>query len=53
MATSFYSDSDREQAEEFNPQLEKREIIGKIFEILCLIGLSISLIVLMLLFLIY
>ncbi|PSB61937.1 phosphate transport system permease protein PstA [Chroococcidiopsis cubana SAG 39.79] len=50
MATSFYSDSDREQAEEFNPQLEKREIIGKIFEILCLIGLSISLIVLMLLF---
>jgi phosphate transport system permease protein len=50
MATFFYRNDDREQAEEFNPQLEKREIIGKIFEILCLIGLSISLIVLVLLF---
>ena len=49
MATSFYQNDFQEQAEEFNPQLEKREKIGKIFEIIFLIGLSIGLIVLALL----
>jgi phosphate transport system permease protein len=46
MATSFYKNNFQEPTEEFNPQLEKREKIGKIFEILFLIGLSIGLIVL-------
>jgi phosphate transport system permease protein len=49
MATSFYQKDFQERAEEFNPQLEKRERIGKIFEILFLIGLSIGLVVLALL----
>jgi phosphate transport system permease protein len=49
MATSFYQNGSQERAEEFNPQLEKREKIGKIFEIIFLIGLSISLLVLALL----
>jgi len=49
MATSFYQNNFQEQVEEFNPQLEKREQIGKIFEILFLIGLSIGLLVLALL----
>ncbi len=49
MATSFYQNDSQERAEEFNPQLEKREKIGKIFEIIFLIGLSISLLVLALL----
>ncbi|MBD1835292.1 phosphate ABC transporter permease PstA [Cyanobacteria bacterium FACHB-472] len=49
MATSFYQNDFQEPTEEFNPQLEKREKIGKIFEILFLIGLSISLVVLALL----
>jgi phosphate transport system permease protein len=49
MATSFYQNDSQEKAEEFNPQLEKREKIGKIFEIIFLIGLSIGLVVLALL----
>jgi phosphate transport system permease protein len=49
MTTSFYQNGFQERAEEFNPQLEKRERIGKIFEILFLIGLSIGLVVLALL----
>lgn len=49
MATSFYQNNLQKPAEEFNPQLEKREKIGKIFEILFLIGLSIGLVVLALL----
>lgn len=49
MATSSYRNDFLEKAEEFNPQLEKREQIGKIFEILFLIGLSIGLVVLTLL----
>lgn len=48
MATSFYQNNFQER-EEFNPQLEKREKIGKFFEILFLIGLSIGLVVLALL----
>lgn len=48
MATSFYQD-DFQESEVFAPQLEKREKIGKIFEILFLIGLSIGLVVLALL----
>jgi phosphate transport system permease protein len=46
MASSFYQNDFQESTEEFNPQLEKREKIGKIFEILFLIGLSIGLVVL-------
>jgi phosphate transport system permease protein len=46
MATSFYQNDFQEQTEEFDPQVEKREKIGKIFEILFLIGLSIGLVVL-------
>ena len=49
MATSFYQNNFQESTGEFNPQLEKREKIGKIFEILFLIGLSIGLVVLALL----
>ncbi|OWY68409.1 phosphate ABC transporter, permease protein PstA [cyanobacterium TDX16] len=49
MATSFYQNGFQERAEEFNPQLEKREKIGKLFELLFLIGLSIGLVVLALL----
>ena len=49
MATSFYQNDFQGKAEEFNPQLEKREKIGKIFEIIFLIGLSIGLVVLALL----
>ncbi|MFQ4168310.1 phosphate ABC transporter permease PstA [Scytonema millei] len=49
MATSFYSNGFQEQAEEFNPQLEKREKIGKLFELLFLLGLGIGLVVLALL----
>ncbi len=49
MATSFYQNDFQGKAEDFNPQLEKRENIGKIFEIIFLIGLSISLLVLALL----
>lgn len=49
MATSFYQNDFQERSEEFNPQLEKREKIGKVFEILFLIGLSIGLVVLALL----
>jgi phosphate transport system permease protein len=49
MATSFYQNDFQERPEEFNPQLEKRETIGKVFEILFLIGLSIGLVVLALL----
>ncbi len=49
MATSFYQNDFQEPPEEFNPQVEKREKIGKIFEIIFLIGLSISLLVLALL----
>ncbi|MBD2060285.1 phosphate ABC transporter permease PstA [Oculatella sp. FACHB-28] len=49
MATSFYQNDLQEQAKEFNPQLERRERIGKVFEILFLIGLSIGLVVLALL----
>ena len=49
MATSFYQNNFQERSEEFNPQLEKREKIGKVFEILFLIGLSIGLVVLALL----
>lgn len=46
MATSFYPENLQPQAEEFDPQVENRERIGKIFEIIFLIGLSIGLIVL-------
>jgi phosphate transport system permease protein len=49
MATSFYKNNFQESVEEFNPQLGRRERIGKVFEILCLIGLSIGLVVLALL----
>ncbi|MBD3885343.1 phosphate ABC transporter permease PstA [Phormidium tenue FACHB-886] len=49
MATSYYQNDLQEQAEEFTPQVEKRERIGKVFEILFLIGLSIGLVVLALL----
>lgn len=49
MATSFYQNDFQGKAEDFNPQLEKRERIGKIFEIIFLIGLSIGLLVLALL----
>jgi len=49
MATSFYQNDFQDRAENFNPQLEKREKIGKIFEIIFLIGLSIGLVVLALL----
>ena len=49
MATSFYKNNSQESVEEFNPQLGRRERIGKVFEILCLIGLSIGLVVLALL----
>lgn len=49
MATSISPNKFQETAEEFNPQLEKRESIGKIFEIIFLIGLSIGLVVLALL----
>lgn len=49
MATSFYQDDFQENSEEFAPQLEKREKIGKFFEFLFLIGLSIGLVVLALL----
>lgn len=49
MATSFYQNELQEKAEDFNPQLEKREKIGKVFEIIFLIGLSIGLLVLALL----
>ena len=49
MPTSFYQNDFQKQAEEFNPQLEKRERIGKIFEIIFLVGLSIGLVVLALL----
>ena len=46
MASSFYQNDFQESSQEFNPQVEKREKIGKIFEILFLIGLSIGLVVL-------
>ncbi len=49
MATSFYKKDFQEKSEEFDPQVEKREKIGKVFEFLFLIGLSIGLIVLALL----
>ncbi len=49
MATSSYQNDFSSKTEEFNPQLEKREQTGKIFEILFLIGLSIGLVVLALL----
>ncbi len=49
MATSFYQNDFQEKSEEFDPQVEKREKIGKIFEYLFLLGLSIGLIVLALL----
>ena len=49
MATSYYQNDFQERVEEFAPQVEKRERIGKVFEILFLIGLSIGLIVLALL----
>ncbi|HCF27382.1 MAG TPA: phosphate ABC transporter permease PtsA [Cyanobacteria bacterium UBA11049] len=49
MASSFYQDDFQEKSEEFDPQVEKREKIGKLFEILFLIGLSIGLLVLALL----
>ena len=46
MASSFYQNDFQESSQEFDPQVEKREKIGKIFEILFLIGLSIGLVVL-------
>ena len=46
MASSFYQNDFQEKSQEFDPQVEKREKIGKIFEILFLIGLSIGLVVL-------
>ena len=46
MASSFYQNDFQERSQEFDPQVEKREKIGKIFEILFLIGLSIGLVVL-------
>lgn len=49
MATSYYQNDFQERAEEFAPQVERRERIGKVFEILFLIGLSIGLVVLALL----
>ncbi|MBD2037267.1 phosphate ABC transporter permease PstA [Leptolyngbya sp. FACHB-321] len=49
MASSSYQNDFQERAEEFSPQVEKRERIGKVFEILFLIGLSIGLVVLALL----
>ena len=49
MTTSFYQNGFQEPVEEFNPQLEKREKIGKLFELLFLFGLSIALGVLALL----
>ncbi|HEY9782603.1 MAG TPA: phosphate ABC transporter permease PstA [Leptolyngbyaceae cyanobacterium] len=48
MASSFYQNDFQERSQEFDPQVEKREKIGKIFEILFLIGLSIGLVVLVL-----
>ena len=49
MATSFSQNNVQKEVEEFNPQLEQREKIGKIFEIIFLIALSVGLVVLALL----
>jgi len=49
MSNSVYPNKSHDQSEEFNPHLERREKISKIFEYIFLIGLGIGLVVLALL----
>ncbi|MBD2502568.1 phosphate ABC transporter permease PstA [Anabaena azotica] len=49
MATNYQRDDDLDSPTEFTDNIEKREVIGKVFEILFLLGLLVGLFVLVLL----